>query len=193
MPTLGTTAYTGSSNLDYGQRWAEVSATPFRLWKSFPAEGGHSVPTIVKLPGAVPSAQSPQLNAFTHVVDLAPTFLELAGIAAPSTPAAPLYDAKGVNRNAGKVVYDGRNVYPITGLSLVAARCRARPRRRARAPPSPRSLYGRTYVYSDNWEGHVDRAAVRPGPWRVDAVRHPRGPWRDQRPRRPASGRTGRP
>ena len=184
-PTLGTTAYTGSSNLDYGQRWAEVSATPFRLWKSFPAEGGHSVPTIVKLPGAVPSAQSPQLNAFTHVVDLAPTFLELAGIAAPSTPAAPLYDAKGVNRNAGKVVYDGRNVYPITGLSLVATL-----QGKATAPARTtfaEELYGRTYVYSDNWKATWIEPPFGPahGEWTLYDIRADRGETNDLAAQRP--------
>jgi arylsulfatase len=71
-------------------------------------------------------------------------------VSAPSTPAAPLYDSKGIDRNAGKVVYDGRNVYPITGLSLL-------PTLQGKATGPARTtfseeLYGRTYVYSDNWK-----------------------------------------
>ena len=184
-PTLGTTAYKGSSNLDYGQRWAEVSATPFRLWKSFPAEGGHSVPTIVKLPGAAPAQQATQLNAFTHVVDLAPTFLDIAGIAAPSTPAAALYDSKGVNRNAGKVVYDGRNVYPITGLSLL-------PTLQGKASAPARTtfaeeLYGRTYVYADNWKATWIEPPFGPanGEWQLFDIRADRGETNDLAVQRP--------
>ena len=184
-PTLGTTAYTGSSNLDYGQRWAEVSATPFRLWKSYPAEGGHSVPTIVKLPGAVPAQQAAQLNAFTHVVDLAPTFLDIAGVAAPSTPAAPLYDGKGVDRNAGKVVYDGRNVYPITGLSLL-------PTLQGKATAPARTtfseeLYGRTYVYADNWKATWIEPPFGPanGEWQLFDIRADRGETNDLAVQRP--------
>src|SRR3546814_4106793 len=30
-------------------RWAEVGTAPFRLFKSFPSEGGISVPAIVKI------------------------------------------------------------------------------------------------------------------------------------------------
>ena len=184
-PTLGTTAYKGSSNLDYGQRWAEVSATPFRLWKAFPAEGGHSVPTIVKLPGAAPAQQAAQLNAFTHVVDLAPTFLDIAGIAAPSTPAAPLYDSKGVNRNAGKVVYDGRNVYPISGLSLL-------PTLQGKATGPARTtfaeeLYGRTYVYADNWKATWIEPPFGPanGEWQLFDIRADRGETSDLAVQRP--------
>src|SRR3546814_8974462 len=33
-------------------RWAEVGTAPFRLFKSFPSEGGISVPAIVKIPGS---------------------------------------------------------------------------------------------------------------------------------------------
>ncbi|PLP98328.1 arylsulfatase [Cupriavidus pauculus] len=184
-PTLGTTAYKGSSNLDYGQRWAEVSATPFRLWKSYPAEGGHSVPTIVKLPGAAPAQQAAQLNAFTHVVDLAPTFLDIAGVVAPSTPAAPLYDSKGVNRNAGKVVYDGRNVYPITGLSLL-------PTLQGKATGPARAtfaeeLYGRTYVYADNWKATWIEPPFGPanGEWQLFDIRADRGETSDLAVQRP--------
>jgi arylsulfatase A-like enzyme len=60
------------SNVAYGRRWAEVSATPFRLWKSFPSEGGVSVPAIVRIP-AQAGAQA-AFTQFTHVTDLAPTF-----------------------------------------------------------------------------------------------------------------------
>ncbi|SOZ10964.1 arylsulfatase [Cupriavidus taiwanensis] len=188
FPTLGTRDYKGHANLDYGQRWAEVSATPFKLWKSFPSEGGHSVPTIVKLPGAVPAtsaAAQPKVTAFTHVVDLAPTFLDLAGISAPSTPAAPLYDSKGVDRNAGKVVYDGRNVYPISGVSLL-------PTLLGKTEATGRTtfaeeLYGRTYVYSDNWKAVWIEPPFGPahGEWTLYDIRADRGETNDLAVQRP--------
>ncbi|UBM08761.1 arylsulfatase [Cupriavidus metallidurans] len=175
FPTLGTPAYKGTATIDYGQRWAEVSATPFKLWKSFPSEGGHSVPTIVKLAGTASAPPQSRVTAFTHVVDLAPTFLDLAGVSAPTKPAAPLYDSKGIDRNAGKVVYDGRNVYPITGLSLL-------PTLQGKTTGPSRTtfseeLYGRTYVYSDNWKAVWIEPPFGPadGEWTLYDIRADRG------------------
>jgi arylsulfatase A-like enzyme len=82
-----------------GTRWAEVSATPFRLFKSQPAEGGHSVPAIARLPRQ--HQQNPRFDGLTHLTDLAPTFLELASLPDPGDE------------------YHGRAVHPITGLSLL--------------------------------------------------------------------------
>jgi len=104
---------TAATNAQYGLRWAEVGATPFRLVKGFTTEGGTSVPTIVHLPGQ--TKQYPTLREFSHIRDSAPTLLELAGIPQPSTP-APVNGVNGVPL----VVYKDRNVYPITGLSLLS-------------------------------------------------------------------------
>jgi len=87
------------SYTSYGPRWAEVGATPFRLWKSYTTEGGIAVPAIVRLPGQ--HQKRPHFTGLTHVKDLAPTFLEVAGVANPGTS------------------YKGKTVHPTTGLSLV--------------------------------------------------------------------------
>jgi arylsulfatase len=64
--------------------------------------------------------RAPDLDTFFHITDSTATILDLAHIAPPSDPAPPLIDpATGINKNAGKVIYDGRYVYPITGLSMV--------------------------------------------------------------------------
>jgi arylsulfatase A-like enzyme len=89
------------SYVSYQARWAEVSSAPFRLWKQFASEGGVSAPAIARLPGD--HAGHPRFDALTHVTDLAPTFLELAGIADPGTQ------------------YKGRTVVPITGRSILPA------------------------------------------------------------------------
>lgn len=88
------------SNLTYGERWAEVSATPFRLWKGMPTEGGVTAPMAVRLPGQ--RAALPALKDAAHVSDLLPTFMEAAGIANPGTQ------------------YAGRTVQPMTGVSMLA-------------------------------------------------------------------------
>jgi arylsulfatase len=87
------------SQIDYGARWAEVSAAPFRLFKGTTAEGGISVPAIVQLPK---SMQRQGLETgIARVDDLAPTFLALAGVADPGDS------------------YAGQAKHPITGKAML--------------------------------------------------------------------------
>ncbi|MDR3429107.1 MULTISPECIES: arylsulfatase [Silvimonas] len=118
--TLGTdNGLVSAKRLQYGLRWAEVSATPLRQLKGYMGEGGVSVPAIVHLPGQ--TASQPLINTFTHVTDNTATFLALAGTTPPSEPAPPLIDTlTGVDHNKGKVIYNNRYVYPVTGVSFLA-------------------------------------------------------------------------
>ncbi|MBR0567903.1 arylsulfatase [Azoarcus sp. L1K30] len=88
------------SNVGYGARWAEVSATPFRYFKGWTGEGGIASPAFVRLPGAAVPAR--RLDVPTHVTDIAPTVLALAGIRVPQGD------------------YRGRQVVPMTGESLLS-------------------------------------------------------------------------
>ena len=81
------------------ERWAEVSDAPFALWKAKPAEGGISVPAIVRLPGQ--HRARPLSAAPATLRDLTPTFLEIAGVPRPGA------------------TYKGRAVVPISGRSLM--------------------------------------------------------------------------
>jgi arylsulfatase len=86
------------SRIAAGPAWAQVSMTPFRLFKTVVAEGGIRSPLIVTGPGVEkPNTHS---GAFTHVMDIAATILEAAQTPHPGTS------------------YKGRKVEPIRGLSL---------------------------------------------------------------------------
>lgn len=63
----------------YGPSWAQVSATPFYGFKYTTYEGGIRSPLIVVSPDGTNSGKV-NANAFMHVKDIAPTFLELAGV-----------------------------------------------------------------------------------------------------------------
>lgn len=147
-------AGTQATRINYGLRWAEVGATPFRLSKGFTTEGGTSVPTIVHLPGQ--TVQYPTLRDFAHVTDTAPTLLELAGIPKPSTPAG----VTGVN-GLPLVVYNGRNVYPVTGLSLLSG--------------LEGTSMGPLHTEAVG-EEQYGRAYLRYGPWKALWVEPPYGP-----------------
>jgi arylsulfatase len=70
-----------SSFVSYGPQWAQAGAAPFKLFKGYSTEGGIVAPLIItgKMVGRKPGLQ----NTFITVMDLAPTFLELAGIKYP--------------------------------------------------------------------------------------------------------------
>lgn len=67
------------SYLAYGQAWAQVSATPFYMFKGSMFEGGVRSPLIVWRPG-LSGAGGLNTEDVLHVSDVAPTLLDLAGI-----------------------------------------------------------------------------------------------------------------
>ena len=82
-----------------GPSWASAAASPLGGYKFFAGEGGLRTPLIV---AGVPGIQANQISrAFTHVTDIVPTLLEVAGVP------------------AHKGEYQGRAVEPLIGSSLV--------------------------------------------------------------------------
>jgi arylsulfatase len=84
---------------EYGPAWAQVSMAPFRIYKGWVSEGGIRSPLIISGPG-VKGAGELNKKAVLHVMDVAPTILELAGIEHPAT-------------------YKGRDIEPMQGKSWV--------------------------------------------------------------------------
>ncbi len=70
-----------SSFVSYGPQWAQAGAAPFKLFKYYSTEGGVVTPLIIS--GKKIERKPGVQNAFINVMDLAPTFLELAGIKYP--------------------------------------------------------------------------------------------------------------
>ena len=87
------------SFLGLGPGWASVANTPFRLHKSWVHEGGISTPMIAHWPNGI-SARGEQSRNPGHLIDIAPTVIELAGGRWPET-------------------FDGQPVPPSPGRSLV--------------------------------------------------------------------------
>jgi arylsulfatase len=81
--------------------WANAANTPFRENKMWIHEGGISTPLIVYWPAGI-KGNNTLSNAVGHVIDLMPTFLELAGAEYPRT-------------------FRGRPLTPLAGRSLVPA------------------------------------------------------------------------
>lgn len=86
------------SRIAVGPAWAQVSMTPFRLFKTTMGEGGIRSPLIISGPGIKkPGTHS---AAFSHVTDIAATILDASQTAHPGT------------------FYKGRKVEPLRGQSL---------------------------------------------------------------------------
>lgn len=83
----------------YGIPWANVSDTPFLLYKHFTQEGGISTPLIVRWPARIQkgSVMSRQIG---HVTDIMATLVEVAGATHPK-------------------MYNGQPVLPLEGASLM--------------------------------------------------------------------------
>lgn len=75
---------TDDSYQSYRDPWANLSNTPFRLFKTRLHEGGIHSPFIVSWPGQTAKPGSIVDNEPAHIIDLMPTFLEAAGNANPA-------------------------------------------------------------------------------------------------------------
>jgi arylsulfatase len=75
---------TRESYKGYGIRGAHVSSAPFRKTKKFTHEGGIASPLIIAWPaGIAPSRRGSMAHEVSHIIDIMPTCLALAGASWP--------------------------------------------------------------------------------------------------------------
>jgi len=86
----------GSFESQY-KNWSYASNTPYRAFKSYAYEGGICTPFIAWYPGQIKAGAI--LQGDGHIIDLAPTFYDIAGVAYP-------------------LKYNGVNSYKLPGKSL---------------------------------------------------------------------------
>jgi arylsulfatase A-like enzyme len=113
----------------YGRGWANLGSTPFRLYKTWLHEGGIAAPLIVRWPAGVKSKNAVRRDV-THVMDILPTMLDLAGGRYPDQ-------------------WNGKETTPLEGRSLA-------PVLTGKAKLAPRTLYwenfGHRAVRSGDWK-----------------------------------------
>jgi arylsulfatase len=79
----------------YGYGWANVSNTPFRLYKQHDHEGGTRSPLIVSWPQGLDGKLTGGLtDQVVHVIDLMPTLLDAAGVNTDSRPGLLPFEGK---------------------------------------------------------------------------------------------------
>ena len=183
VPPSGNFANLGrsGSNVQYGLRWAEVSATPLSLVKGYTGEGGVSAPFIIHLPGQ--EGRLSNLTDFIHVRDIVPTLLDFAGVAAPSTPAPPfqLSAAQGNVLVPRVVAPDGRYVYIISGKSFYQELLNQSTGPLHAGDPQGDEAYGRAYVTDGDWKLLWTEPPLGPvdGHWQLYNITADRGETND--------------
>lgn len=143
-----------NSYIWYGPRWAQAATAPSRLVKGFTTEGGIRVPAFIHWPA---SQRRGVAGVFSTAMDIAPTFLDLAGIEHPAPS------------------YKGREVLPPRGRSL---RAWLEGRAEAAHPPGTSTgweLFGRRAVRQDDWKAVYvpDEAGV--SAWQLYDLSNDRG------------------
>ena len=74
-----------SGAISYGMGWANASNTPYRKWKREVEEGGTAAPFIMYWPGGIDKRLNNTIvGTPSYVIDLVPTFLQLAGAQYPA-------------------------------------------------------------------------------------------------------------
>jgi arylsulfatase len=122
------------SYVAYKEPWANVSNTPFRLYKQWTHEGGIATPLIAHWPAGIiqPGRIS---DAVGHVIDIVPTILDVARVPYPDS-------------------FDGRSILQLAGQSLS-------PVFKGMKPMSREALYwehiGSRAVRQGRWKLVMDR------------------------------------
>ena len=92
-----------------GDAWASAANSPWRYWKKESFEGGIHTPFIVHWPDGLRGKENSLNDGVSHVMDLLPTCMELAGVEYPES-------FKGIN--PGPI--DGKSLIPLINKDISA-------------------------------------------------------------------------
>lgn len=84
----------------YGYGWANLSNTPYRLFKQYDHEGGIHTPMIAHWPKGI-VGKGKTVDTLSHLVDLMPTILDATKVAPPNT-----------SGGMPRIKWDGRSLLP---------------------------------------------------------------------------------
>lgn len=87
-----------NSFISYGPEWAEAGTSPFKYFKGYTTEGGINTPMIIA--GPTIEGKNKISDVFVTLMDIAPTFYEVAHIKYPE-------------------IFEGHSIYPLKGNSLI--------------------------------------------------------------------------
>lgn len=168
--------------IGYGEAWANVSNTPFRLYKHYVHEGGISTPLIAHWPRGI--ARHGELESQPgHLIDIMATAVDLAGARYPAERAgrsvqalegrslAPAFSGRQIQREALFWEHEGNRALRLGDWKLVS-----------KEPAGPWELYDmrrdrselndlaaaqpeRVKRMVETWESWARRTHAIPWPW----------------------------
>lgn len=118
------------SYIGYGRAWAMISQTPFRMVKGYTYEGGIRAPAFISYPGA---RDKVILDQFVHVMDIAPTLIDVAGGTIPQE-------------------HNGQSKAPMIGHSILPWLKDERNEVRPQDEAVCTELFGRYSVWRNGWK-----------------------------------------
>jgi arylsulfatase len=139
----------------YGPRWAQAATAPSRLHKAFTTEGGIRVVSFITWPGF--ARQGAIGGAFSTVMDIAPTVLDLAGTSHPG------HD------------YRGRAVAPMRGRSLAPYLSGGVDHVHDDRTGTGWELFGRRALRQGDWKALYLPVPYGPGRWQLYDLSQDRG------------------
>ncbi|TDP63485.1 arylsulfatase [Roseateles toxinivorans] len=152
-----------------GPSWGSAATSPLSTYKFYAGEGGLRVPLIVAgVPGMPANRIQPD---FTHVSDIVPTLLDLAGVARPGT------------------TYQGRPVEPLTGTSLLPALTGAAGPVHGPDEPIGYELSGNQALFKGDLKLVKNLPPLGDGQWHLYDIRQDPGETRDLQQQRPEAFR----
>ena len=142
-----------------GPNWARAATAPLNTYKFFAGEGGIRVPLIIS---GIPAAHKQSVqNSLTHVSDIVPTLLDLAGVQHPGTS------------------YKGQTIYPLTGHSLLPILQGKATRVRGPEEVLGYELSGNRAVFKGDYKLLSNLAPVGDGQWHLYNIATDPGETRD--------------
>ena len=142
-----------------GPNWARAATAPLNTYKFFAGEGGIRVPLIIS---GIPAARKQSVqNSLTHVSDIVPTLLDLAGVQHPGTS------------------YKGQTIYPLTGHSLLPIIQGKATRVRGPDEVLGYELSGNRAVFKGDYKLLSNLAPVGDGQWHLYNIATDPGETRD--------------
>ncbi len=148
-----------------GPSWASAAASPLSTYKFYSGEGGIRVPLIVS---GVDQGQANRIHdSFSHVNDIAPTLLELAGVPRPDG------------------MYQGRKVEVMTGQSLLPVIREQSARVHAEDKAIGYELSGNQALFKGDLKLIRNIAPVGDGQWHLYDIRKDPGETDDLQQRMP--------
>jgi arylsulfatase A-like enzyme len=146
-----------------GPSWASAAAAPLSTYKFWAGEGGIRVPLIIS---GVRGTRPDQIeHSFAHVNDIAPTLLDLAGVARPGGS------------------YKGKTIESMTGASLLPVLQGKASRVHGATEPVGYELSGNAAVFKGDLKLVKNLPPIGDGAWHLYDVTHDPGETNDLRER----------